>query len=304
MCRRTGKLFKGGEPDKNTVAKMMLNDWQRGKIPFFVPPPGHDSTDFSRLKWGENEKTRMHIEEEEEREEEELKKVGRLVKQDDDDDDSATAKPMVSQNFRNIHLTVEYDAEDNQPLIESLNFDGNDSEDNDETETSTIDENEAIEQQEETVNADQREDRETAELNSEKQSQIEQHAGTDESMETQRELEISVENESEPLEILESDNEDEQDIIGEELLSSDEDLKESSSSGTFVVRKIRRKKKLTLEEKMYLQQNPPMKCKERRRIERAQKRKKIGSNFYEVTNVKNRNRERKCGKFKFVNKRK
>merc|ERR1711860_249012 len=35
-----GKLLKGGEPDVNTVAKMVLNDWQRGKIPFFVPPPG------------------------------------------------------------------------------------------------------------------------------------------------------------------------------------------------------------------------------------------------------------------------
>ena len=32
--------LKGGEPDVNTVAKMILNDWQRGKIPFFVPPPG------------------------------------------------------------------------------------------------------------------------------------------------------------------------------------------------------------------------------------------------------------------------
>ena len=27
-------------PDANTVAKMVLNDWQRGKIPYFVKPPG------------------------------------------------------------------------------------------------------------------------------------------------------------------------------------------------------------------------------------------------------------------------
>ena len=26
-------------PDANTVAKMVLNDWQRGKIPYFVKPP-------------------------------------------------------------------------------------------------------------------------------------------------------------------------------------------------------------------------------------------------------------------------
>ena len=33
---------QGGEPDISTVAKMVLNDWQRGKIPFFVKPPGCD----------------------------------------------------------------------------------------------------------------------------------------------------------------------------------------------------------------------------------------------------------------------
>ena len=40
VAQKCGKLLKGGEPDINTVSKMILNDWQRGKIPFFVPPPG------------------------------------------------------------------------------------------------------------------------------------------------------------------------------------------------------------------------------------------------------------------------
>ncbi|XP_057417881.1 nuclear/nucleolar GTPase 2-like [Lotus japonicus] len=39
LCKLTGKLLKGGEPDLMTAAKMVLHDWQRGKIPFFVPPP-------------------------------------------------------------------------------------------------------------------------------------------------------------------------------------------------------------------------------------------------------------------------
>ncbi|CAB1333546.1 unnamed protein product [Coregonus sp. 'balchen'] len=30
----------GGEPDLPCVSKMVLNDWQRGRIPFFVKPPG------------------------------------------------------------------------------------------------------------------------------------------------------------------------------------------------------------------------------------------------------------------------
>ncbi|XP_039125457.1 nuclear/nucleolar GTPase 2 [Dioscorea cayenensis subsp. rotundata] len=39
LCKLSGKLLKGGEPDLTTAAKMVLHDWQRGRIPFFVPPP-------------------------------------------------------------------------------------------------------------------------------------------------------------------------------------------------------------------------------------------------------------------------
>lgn len=33
-------IVQGGDPDLTTVSKMVLNDWQRGRIPFFVKPPG------------------------------------------------------------------------------------------------------------------------------------------------------------------------------------------------------------------------------------------------------------------------
>ncbi|KAG8364956.1 hypothetical protein BUALT_Bualt18G0052500 [Buddleja alternifolia] len=39
LCKSSGKLLKGGEPDLTTAANMILHDWQRGQIPFFVPPP-------------------------------------------------------------------------------------------------------------------------------------------------------------------------------------------------------------------------------------------------------------------------
>jgi hypothetical protein len=41
LARAGGRLLRGGEPDANTAAKMVLYDWQRGKIPYFAPPPGH-----------------------------------------------------------------------------------------------------------------------------------------------------------------------------------------------------------------------------------------------------------------------
>lgn len=42
VAQRTGKLLKGGEADVNTVAKMILNDFQRGKLPYFVAPPSKE----------------------------------------------------------------------------------------------------------------------------------------------------------------------------------------------------------------------------------------------------------------------
>uniref|UniRef100_A0A9J2P282 Nucleolar GTP-binding protein 2 n=1 Tax=Ascaris lumbricoides TaxID=6252 RepID=A0A9J2P282_ASCLU len=43
ICIRTGRLLKGGEPDVRSVAKAVLNDFQRGRLPYFVKPPGCDS---------------------------------------------------------------------------------------------------------------------------------------------------------------------------------------------------------------------------------------------------------------------
>lgn len=45
LARKGGRLLKGGEPDLDGVAKMVLNDFMRGKIPWFTPapaPPGKE----------------------------------------------------------------------------------------------------------------------------------------------------------------------------------------------------------------------------------------------------------------------
>ena len=39
LAQKTGKLLKGGEPDIRTVAIMVINDWLRGRIPYFTPVP-------------------------------------------------------------------------------------------------------------------------------------------------------------------------------------------------------------------------------------------------------------------------
>jgi nuclear GTP-binding protein len=40
LARKSGKLLKKGEPDLNTVGRMVLCDFQRGKLPWFTQPPG------------------------------------------------------------------------------------------------------------------------------------------------------------------------------------------------------------------------------------------------------------------------
>jgi nuclear GTP-binding protein len=44
LARKGGRLLKGGEADVDGVAKMVLNDFLRGKIPWFSPPPGKEGT--------------------------------------------------------------------------------------------------------------------------------------------------------------------------------------------------------------------------------------------------------------------
>ena len=42
LAKMGGRLLKGGEPDLNTVGKMILHDWQRGKIMYYEKPPRTD----------------------------------------------------------------------------------------------------------------------------------------------------------------------------------------------------------------------------------------------------------------------
>lgn len=45
LALKGGRLMKGGEPDKDGVAKMVLNDFMRGKIPWFTAPHDREAPD-------------------------------------------------------------------------------------------------------------------------------------------------------------------------------------------------------------------------------------------------------------------
>lgn len=87
VAKKKGKLLKGGEPDINTVSKMILNDWQRGKLPYFVKPPIEEKA--------ENAET---------------------VQSEKPSNDNQTM-PHVKQNLKEIELQLEFEGDDVQSLV-------------------------------------------------------------------------------------------------------------------------------------------------------------------------------------------
>ena len=43
LARKRGRMLKGGEPDIRSVAQRVIFDLQRGRIPYFIPPPKQDA---------------------------------------------------------------------------------------------------------------------------------------------------------------------------------------------------------------------------------------------------------------------
>ncbi len=39
VARRNGKLLKGGIPDRVAAGRIVLKDWNAGRVPFFTLPP-------------------------------------------------------------------------------------------------------------------------------------------------------------------------------------------------------------------------------------------------------------------------
>jgi len=85
LAKKTGRLLKGGEPDLNMASRMLLYDWQRGKIPYFVCPPFEND--------------------------------GQPQEQDNTD---ALASMNIVQKFSNIPLSNKFDDEENASRSQQL----------------------------------------------------------------------------------------------------------------------------------------------------------------------------------------
>eukprot|EP01101_Sappina_pedata_P006638 TRINITY_DN3356_c0_g1_i1.p1 TRINITY_DN3356_c0_g1~~TRINITY_DN3356_c0_g1_i1.p1 ORF type:complete len:733 (+),score=379.35 TRINITY_DN3356_c0_g1_i1:104-2200(+) len=63
LAAKSGRLLKGGEPDLNTCGKMVLSDWQRGKLPYFVAPPEKTVEELKEEAGGSEGKAREALKE-------------------------------------------------------------------------------------------------------------------------------------------------------------------------------------------------------------------------------------------------
>lgn len=252
LAARTGKLLKKGEPDVNQVARMVLNDWQRGKLPFYVAPEGFE-VPLSRKSEEEmgdqiftKDKEADKIIEEETKPELQNKEV---------------EKPLLNINSLVI-------AQDFAKIRVGLQFDNN----------NDVKPLQKIEIPEELKGIDEQQDNEDSKETdkSHKHNEVDDGSSSD-------------------ISDFYSNDEKECSDVEDYLTNDPENVKENkrkrlqAASGSFTVEDVATKTKMA---KMR-SQNKKVTARQRRALDRAQHRTKTGSNFYEVSNVKNRNRNKK-----------
>lgn len=302
LARRSGKLLKKGEPDITIAARMVLNDWQRGKLPFYVPPLSFEEPLSKQVIETENvaqDDIKVAIDNGEK------EKTDYLSQQQ-----SVSNQVTVTQNFRKIRVGLLYSGDDVKndlyaDIDESPDVD-NESSTNSESESTNeaeIEDNRSC-MIEHKTNSDAQEsidlnnledekchnangetnDRDNGEMNDEN---IEKQTSNTKKNCEYTETQFCLPIEQDTLKQSVFDVMDKDDSSDSEIFTT----KAVSSSGKFIVSSVCSAEKMRTSEKK-------LTSKQRRAIERANKRKKVGSNFYEVTNVKNRNRNRKFPKIK------
>lgn len=289
LAFRTGKLLKGGEPDLPTVSKMVLNDWQRGRIPFFVKPPGCEMDE-------ENKAQPMLEMPEMENEQEELE--NRVEAQDVDVDGGSSSQQedqkllrqnkeemqkifsSVKQNFGKINVAPEFTEEDLVPVEIPDILDPSWSEDEDEQDEENEEDGEKVEEQ---IGEQQEEESSETQTKAEKKSTCEVNREMDEKIAKLKHfLDRAKSKHFSAIRIPKGLSEK----VFSESIAKQNDAKNLQRKAV----NVGKKRKAEDEEPA---QPTKLTSKEKRRLERAQKVKKVGVRYYETHNVKNKNKSRK-----------
>ncbi|XP_054427955.1 nucleolar GTP-binding protein 2 [Pteronotus mesoamericanus] len=290
LAFRTGKLLKGGEPDLQTVGKMVLNDWQRGRIPFFVKPPNAEPPAAPQIPSSSSleaatETTQNNPEEKiteavGEESDSVTEKEGGANSHGDTSSEMQQILARVRQNFGKINVVPEFSGDDLVPL-EMSDID-------EELENSSAEEEEGEEEGKQEQQGDDEEEYypEAQEEHVENDTKAVIKALDEKIAKYQKFLNKAKAKKFSAVRISKGLSEK---IFAksEEQRTAEEDVEDAAPA------KKGKKRKAHREEEHSNKTRKTLTSKERRRAERQQRSKKVGVRYYETHNVKNRNRNKK-----------
>ncbi|XP_032102880.1 nucleolar GTP-binding protein 2 isoform X2 [Sapajus apella] len=289
LAFRTGKLLKGGEPDLQTVGKMVLNDWQRGRIPFFVKPPDAEPPVAPQVQLPPSSSLEVVPEAAQHNPGEEVTEIAgegseSVIKKETEENSHCDANTemqqilaRVRQNFGKINVVPQFSEDDLVPVEVS---------DLEEALDSFSDEE--VEEQEQ-----QRDAMEESSLESE-----EEHVGND----TKAVIKALDEKIAKYQKFLDKAKAKKFSAVriskglSEKIFAKPEEQRKTLEDvdDTAPSKKGKKRKAQREEEREHSNKAPrALTSKERRRAERQQRPKKVGVRYYETHNVKNRNRNKK-----------
>ncbi|XP_029959271.1 nucleolar GTP-binding protein 2 isoform X2 [Salarias fasciatus] len=287
LAFRTGKLLKGGEPDLATVSKMVLNDWQRGRIPFFVKPPGPEGDQGEKPLPVEGP---AEVEENVQEEEQDNPDATSEQQQDRQKEQVQKILANVRQNFGKINVAPEFSEEDLVPVempdLDMSDFSGSDDEEGSE-------EADQAEEEDETGAEPAAEETEAPESGT---PQDENAGGSKSSKEVIRELDEKIAKYKQFLDRAKSKRFS---AIRIPKALSDKALTDMKTKQAATTKQAQNKagnqrgKKRKAEE-VERTQSQKLTSKQRRAQDRAQKTKKVGVRYYDSHNVKNKNKNKKA----------
>ncbi|XP_051494085.1 nucleolar GTP-binding protein 2 isoform X2 [Apus apus] len=275
LAARTGKLLKGGEPDTQTVSKMVLNDWQRGRIPFFVKPPNAEPGPQPPV-------LEVPVTSSQDNDEEKISEpVAAGVEPAEENNPSTEMKQLMShvrQNFGRINVAPEFSEEDLVP-VDVPGFDETDSDSSGEEE-----------QEEEKEENGQHQD------SVEEEPQVAAPVAKESSKAALQALEEKIAKYKKFLDKAKAKRfsairipKQLSEKVFAKSMQKSEEPKETEDGGSTG----KKRKRKAGEEDDDEQPCKKLTSKERRRAERQQRPKKVGVRYYETHNVKNKNKNKK-----------
>ncbi|NXI47964.1 NOG2 protein, partial [Galbula dea] len=273
LAARTGKLLKGGEPDIQTVSKMVLNDWQRGRIPFFVKPPNAETGPQPPVSEVAVTSSLGNAENVSEPAASSVESAG---EKSDADTEIRQLMAHVRQNFGRINVAPQFSEEDLVPVdVPGFETDSDSSGEEEQEEEENKHHQDAVEEELQLAVPGARESSKAA-LRA-LDEKIAKYKKFLDKAKAKRFSAIRI-----PKQLSEK--------VFAKSMQKSEGPKETEDRGST---EKKRKRKAEEEDDDDNQPCKKLTSKERRRAERQQRSKRIGVRYYETHNVKNKNKNKK-----------